>query len=183
MSDDKKSEEPLTEEQRELVTKNHNLIYGYAYKRKISIDEYYGILAIALCKAAKGFDKSKAEFTTFAFNCMENELCSYWKETQKKSAIPSESIVPYDAQTFEEDSNNQNNFLENFPDYKSYNDMIYAIMSSEFAQKLTAREKTIVYLLITGLTHSEIAEKFGCNRQNITYFVGRIRKKLNDYLS
>ena len=38
----------LTKEQQELVEKNHNLIYGFANKNKLNIEEYYGILANTL---------------------------------------------------------------------------------------------------------------------------------------
>ena len=49
----------LTKEQKELVENNHKLIYYYIHKNGLSLDEYYDILAIGLCKAALNFDESK----------------------------------------------------------------------------------------------------------------------------
>lgn len=183
MSNNNKSNEPLTEEQRELVSKNHNLIYGYAYKRKIPIDDYYDILAIGLCKAAKSYDEKRCEFSTFAFKCMDNEVNAILKCLHKKTAIPDNLIVSYDSSAFEGSFDNSLILAETITDVKSYNDIMYNVMMNEITNSLTERELTVLRYLIGGLTHSEIAEKLGCNRQNITYFVGRIRKKLNDYLS
>lgn len=176
------NKKPLTNEQKELVTENHNLIYAYAHKKDISLDEYYGILAIGLCKAAKAFDKSKGEFSTIAYRCMENELCTYWKSMQSKSTIPEDLVLSYDVTKTKEDFDNQNNFLENFPDNQSYNDMMYAIMSFEFTERLTDKESIIFQYLLDGLTHNEIANKLGCKRQSVAYHINNIRNKVIDYL-
>ena len=50
----------LTKEQKELVENNHKLIYYYIHKNGLSVDEYYDILAIGLCKAALHLMKVKA---------------------------------------------------------------------------------------------------------------------------
>ena len=64
----------LTKEQKELVENNHKLIYYYIHKNGLSVDEYYDILAIGLCKAALNFDESKGiKFVTYAMFVMRNE--------------------------------------------------------------------------------------------------------------
>ena len=64
----------LTKEQKELVENNHKLIYYYIHKNGLSVDEYYDILAIGLCKAALHFDESKGiKFVTYAMFVMRNE--------------------------------------------------------------------------------------------------------------
>lgn len=42
-----------------LATENHNLIYGYAHKYQLDLDEYYDLLAIALMEAVEMFDIEK----------------------------------------------------------------------------------------------------------------------------
>ena len=42
----------LTAEQQQLVIENHNLIYDFAKRKNLIIEEYYDILAIGLCNAA-----------------------------------------------------------------------------------------------------------------------------------
>lgn len=56
-----------------MVEKNHNLIYGFLHKYKLS-EDFYGDAAIGLCKAAENYDESKgSSFATYAYKCMFNE--------------------------------------------------------------------------------------------------------------
>lgn len=41
----------LTDDQQAIVAKNHKLIYWYANRKGLDIDEWYGLLAIELCYA------------------------------------------------------------------------------------------------------------------------------------
>ena len=168
----------LTEEQKEFVAKNHDLIYAYAYKKNISIDEYYDVLAIGLCKAAMTFDKNKGEFSTLAYRCMENEFFMYLNETKKLSAIPHDSMLSYEALNCTENIDNQNGII----DYGSYEDVTYSAMFFELVNELTNKEKVIFKHLINGLTHYEIAEKLNCSRQNVDYHVNRLRNKVRKYV-
>lgn len=171
----------LDDKQRDLVSKNHNLIYWFANKNNISVDNYYGILSIGLCKAAYSFDKSKGSFSTFSYHCMQNELNTYWRSLQNKSAIPDDVVVYYDS-SIEQDNSESKTFLEKIPDNNIHESMLYDIMSDEFISSLTDKEKTIATSLICGLTHDEIANKFECRRQNVTYHVKKIKEKAFNYL-
>lgn len=172
----------LTDKQRELASENHNLIYCFANKKNISIDEYYGILAIGLCNAVKIYDKHKNKFSTLAYHCMQNELYRHWRETQRKSVIPQELIFSYNAPIEARDSEG-NDFSEIFSDNDAYESMDYAIILSEFKSSLTEKESIIVEMLMSGMKHHEIADKLNCSRQNIDYYVKAIRNKVDDYLN
>lgn len=178
MNDNNKSKETLTERQRELAAKNHNLIYAYAHKKGISIDDYYDVLAIGLCNAAKAFDEDRSKFSTFAFCCMENELNLCWKNTQRKSIIPEELIFSYDApiNPIDSDDNNLTKFIVD--DYL-HNEILSNMISLEFIDSLTDKEKEIISLLLKGMTHKEIADAMGFRRQNVNYHLKKIRKKAN----
>ena len=67
----------LDEQQKELVEKNHNLIYHTLHKYKLNEEEYYDILAIGLCKAAIKFDPERSKFSTFAVKVMYNEFLQH----------------------------------------------------------------------------------------------------------
>lgn len=176
--------EPLTKEQQELVEINHNLIYKFAKKRNVIIDDYYDILAIGLCKAATIFDKNKGEFSTVAFRCMENELCMYWRHEQRQSAVPDDMILSYDAPIGDEDSDNKGSFLDNFADSNYTHDIVIGnIMSDILLSVLNDKEKTIVEFLDNGLSQVDIAIRLGCTRQNISYCIKQIGKKWNTYLA
>jgi RNA polymerase sigma factor (sigma-70 family) len=179
---DDKSNLRLTYEQQELVSSNHNLIYSYAHNRNISLDDYYDLLAIGLCKAAKSFDETKGAFSTYAYRCMQNELNMYWRSINSKSSIPQDYILYYHAQQNTQNTDNKD-FLELFYDYDSYESIDYAIMLSEFTNSLEDKEREIVDMLISGMTHNEIAKGLSCSRQNIDYYAKIIRNKLLSYIN
>lgn len=63
----------LTDEQREMVANNHNLIYGFLRDYHLNHDDFYGAAAIGLCKAAFFFKPSPSTFSHWAYKCMFNE--------------------------------------------------------------------------------------------------------------
>lgn len=65
----------LTREQQKLVEDNHNLIYFILRKMNLDDDEFYGIAAIGLCKAAMSYGTSnKVVFSTYAHHAMHAEI-------------------------------------------------------------------------------------------------------------
>lgn len=64
----------MTNEQKDLVLDNYSLIYWYAKKNNLDIEEYEDILAYALCKAANSFNPKKGiRFISLAITCLKNE--------------------------------------------------------------------------------------------------------------
>lgn len=179
---------PLTNEQRELVESNHNLIYRFAYNNNLFIDDYYDILAIGLCKASINFDKDKGMFSTYAYRCMLNELRLYWKNNKRKSVIPNALIMSYDISgddallNYELRKNIDNSFC--FSDEHITHDIVIGdIASTMFINTLNKNEKNIVQFLMNGYSQTEIAEILKCTRQNVNNHVQVIRKKLVHYLN
>ncbi len=173
----KEGKDMLTNEQCELITNNHNLIYSYAYKKNVSIQDNYDVLAIGLCKAAKIFNKSKGEFSTLAYCCMENELLEQYRIMQKQSYIPDNLVLSYSR----DDVYEQNDLSEYLIDHHASESLSYDIMSSEFEGLLNKKEAVIYRYLLSGLLYNEIADNLGCKKQSIHYHVKNIRKKFNDY--
>lgn len=99
----------LTDEERELVTNNHNLIYSYLNKFHLS-DDYYDLCAIGLCRAAHFYKPENGKFSVFAFTCMSNTIRMEWRKIQRQvhttvslnstvcneeqAPIPIECIIP-----------------------------------------------------------------------------------------
>lgn len=173
--------EPLTKKQQELITLNHKLIYSFAYSKNLHIDDFYDILAIGMCKAAKAYDESKGKFSYFAYCCMNNELKEYYRHIKQQRAIPNKAILSYDnfmpnKEGFEVD------LLEILSDDYSVQDMVINdITTNEFIQRLDDRQKLIVKLLMEGITQTEIASYLNCTIQNIHRIVMIIRKKWTTY--
>lgn len=177
-----KMKTPLTKSQQELVEQNHNLIYGFANKKNISIDEYYDVLAIGLCKAAKTFDKSKDKFSTYAYNCMRNELYKYWKHKNILRCIPDNAVFSYDRH-IEAEYNDKITYSDLIADdYSICDDIIDDVSITSFKSILTEIEKEIVSLLAEGMNQIEIAKFINCSRQNISRIItNNITKKWKRY--
>ena len=172
-------EKQLTSKQKELVEVNHNLIYKFASIKNVSIEEYYDILAIGLCKAAMAFDDDKGKFSTFAFKCMSNELGSYFNHMKTQRAIPEALIFSYDAPI----NDSGDCLLETFPTKYSIQDAVMNnIMIKKFKNALDKNEENIVRLLVSGMNQCEIARYLKCSRQNINRYTARIRNKWNNII-
>lgn len=79
----------MTPDQQRLVDDNHNLIYFVLRKHGWEIDEFCGIAAIALCKAAINFDSSRGiEFSTYACSAIRWEILKTFRDgkMQKRTA-------------------------------------------------------------------------------------------------
>ena len=160
----------LTDDQRKLAEDNHRLIYGYAYKKQLDIDEYYGILAIGFCKAAKAFDNSKRAFSTFAYACMENEVLMYLRSLNRKSNIPCAMMVSIDEQGSE-------NLLEDFSSCHYQSDEGYVIILNTLKGSLTETQNVILELMLQDETQEKISKILGCTQQNVWYNIQQIRKQ------
>lgn len=174
----------LTVEQQLLVEENHNLIYDFANKRNLIIDEYYDILAIGLCKAAPSYDVNKGKFSTLAYQCMENELKVYWKHLQSKKTIPEDKIISYNtSRKVGKNESLKESFINSFADtYSLLDDVIIDNMFCDFFMNLlNDKEKTVINYIINDMTPNEIAIKLQCTVRNIYAIKRRIRKKWNDF--
>lgn len=174
----------LTKTQQNLVTENHNLIYEFAKRKHLSIEEYYDILAIGLCEASKSYDCSSGEFSTIAFRCMDAELNDYYKYINRGKRIPEDMILSYDAPTGGDDSDCNSNFLDSFTDNRCVHDIVVSgIMSEILINLLSDKEQTVARLLANGMNQSDIAKCIGCKRQTVQYYIVKIRKKWSTYLN
>lgn len=75
---------PLTPEQRKLAEKYHNLIFYFMNRKGLDQEEFYDILAIALCKAARLYDPSEYTFTTYCYRCFENALRMHIRDNKRR---------------------------------------------------------------------------------------------------
>lgn len=174
---------PLTKTQQNLVTDNHNLIYEFAKKKHLSIEEYYDILAIGLCEASKIYDNSNGEFSTIAFRCMDAELKDHYKYINREKRIPEEMILSYDA-PMNDDALKTTDFLDSFADNNCVHDIVVSgIMSEILLNLLSEKEQKVVAFLMNGMNQSDIAKHMDCKRQTVKYYIVQIRKKWDTYLN
>ena len=153
----------LTKEQQDFVTKNHNLILSYLGKHNLSYEDYYDILAIALCKAALKYDAKKGiAFSTYAFKCFYNAVSAYVRNLKNRKRHTDNLIHITDEN---EDSVFFNSITLNVD---SASDIIKLTDKYDLFSYLTPKEKEAYEYLRQGYTQAEIAKMLGKSRQNIS---------------
>lgn len=164
----------LTEEQKKLVEENHNLIYWFAKKYHVPIEEYYDVLAQGLCMAAYHYDPSKCSFSTYAYLCMNTEMHVEYRKTLRKSEIPQGNIFHYENAWQLSDLIPTNEKTEN----KVIDRISYENLISLLNDILNDKDKEVLTHIVNGLTMREIAKIEGTSHQAIHNRMKKIREKV-----
>lgn len=177
-------ENKLTEEQRKLITDNHNLIYGYMHDRHIDM-EYYGDFAEKFCLAIPQYDNSKAQLTTFIYNVFDN----HWKHMLKYKYsqcrhIPKEKQVFLDAVVSTGGDKGHSQTMQDILgfDDDGYNSVDEGDLIGRLRKELKARypqdETTdgVIEYILKGYNCREVGDVYGVSRQSINARVEKIRK-------
>ena len=164
----------LTEEQKKLVEENHNLIYWFAKKYHVPIEEYYDVLAQGLCMAAYHYDPSKCSFSTYAYLCMNTEMHVEYRKTLRKSEIPQGNIFHYENAWQLSDLIPTNEKTEN----KVIDKISYENLTSLLNDILNDKDKEVLSHILNGLTMREIAKIEGTSHQAIHNRMKKIREKV-----
>jgi len=168
----------LTESQRELAGKNHKLIYKFARIKEADLEEFYGVLAIGLCKAARAYDASSGfRFSTFAYRCMENEYKAYLRDELISRHIPSNMILSYNEMTENEDGAGTE-YLSVISNKMGACRLDHSrIEVLEFFNSLTDIQRIVLNGLIAGYKETELAEYTGFTRSYINLVKKSIRRR------
>lgn len=149
----------LNDERKEFVAQNHNLIYAFLHANKLSVEDWYDIAAIGLCKAALSYDTSKSRFSTYAYKCMWNEVKI---EIRKQNAIrraDDNAVLHYDAMFACNEDGDECNYLSLIPDTKrdTGKQAVVRIALYELLGKLSDRERDVIHLLSMGYRQKDVA--------------------------
>lgn len=147
----------LTEEQSKIIEDNHNLIYGYCKAKNIDPEEYYGDLAINLCKSVQTYDEKKGKLSTYVYNNFNKILLTIYKKNKLYSGYKIVNI---------EDFKNNIKYEDNI-DFKEYE------CSNLF------RNKKIPQLLSMNYSQTEISKILGINQCNISREINRVKTKMS----
>ena len=169
----------ITEEQRKLVEDNHNLIYSFLQKYHLTIDEYYGLAAIGLCKAGKTYNGEKSNFSTYAYKCMFTTVMCELRKNKQAKTIPEHQIFYYQAELDNNNGGDTALFMNYIPSKENVEDSVLSeVIFDEYASKLKDRDKKIFSLFREGYKQKEICKIVGCSQPQVS----RVKKKLCEYL-
>lgn len=170
----------MTPEQQLLAEKNHNLIYTFMQSHNLSlnaVEDWYGVVAIGLCRAAMTFDPTKGcEFSTFAYTCMENEVRREIRDRHNDaSAVVSlDETIPGADETLYVDTVSDGS---DFTLAMEQSD----ILSRAFRGLTDSQQKIIRLVFGQGYTGVEVARKLGISPQYISQVCRRFRRLIRKY--
>ena len=129
--------------------KNHNLIYYALNKFSVPAEEYYGICAIGLCKAACTYNSQASRFSTYALSVILNEI-RMGKRQERKQAKLNYISMDEEWKTTKEDSVTLHEILSTKMDVED------EIISFKLSEILTPDEMEIVKYLYMDYKQKEI---------------------------
>lgn len=168
----------LNKHQQELAEKNHNLIYWFIKKNKLDLEEYYGELAIELCKAAYHYDETfGCSFTTYASKCMNNRVKQLFQK-KKHTIEGTENCLSLDY-FYSTEGSDSYTLADLIVDEKKNIERETEIKAEEedFSSILNKRDQYIFRSLLSGKKQGDLARELKVSPQHINAIVKSIRKK------
>lgn len=140
---------------------------------------------IGLYKAVKSFDTEKQNsFKTFANMCIERQLITAVKNSNRQKHIPLNSSISLNAAAYDD---NEDMDKMDVLDVKVLNDPSEIIADKEYfknmenkiKENLSKFELQVLYEYEKGKTYAAIAEKLNSKVKSVDTAIQRIRKKAN----
>lgn len=164
----------MTEQQKELVTNHHNLIYFVINNMHLPEDEYYDIVAIALCEAAIKYDDSKGKFSTFAVNMCQNVVKNHIKSMYGTKKRGVSVLLP----TGGEIDNSSVVKGKHASEYDFTSDICAREFLDYFVQhKLTEREQKVLTYVLNSVPYRTIGEKMNISTGTVVNTLKSVQRK------
>ena len=141
---------------------------------------------IGLYKAVKSFNGQKQNsFKTFATICIERQLITAVKNSNRQKHIPLNSSLSLNASAFEEDENGETPIIDVLDINKSSEDPLDIITKQEYIDtveknidnNLSNFEKDVLKLYKNGYSYVTIADKLNTKVKSVDTAIQRIKKK------
>jgi RNA polymerase sigma factor (sigma-70 family) len=161
----------LTNEQRTIVEKNHRLIYFFCNQKKLRIEEWYDIFAIALCKCAQSYNyQYHLAFSTYVMIVFKHEMGRQAVHRNRRKRIPESLIDSLDAHIGDADRADEDFSRSSFISDKptNFNKEIYYSEFDEWVREhLTVRQQEAIKYMRMGYTEKDIATILGISHQAV----------------
>ena len=179
--DDQTALNCLIERYNDVVNMKANKFYMVGAEREDMVQE--GM--IGLYKAVKSFDNEKQNsFKTFANMCIERQLITAVKNSNRQKHIPLNSSISLNSAAY--DDNDDIDKLE-VVDLKTEDDPLDIITNQEYSrtiekkikENLSDYELSVLYEYEKGHSYAMIAEKLNTKVKSVDTAIQRIKKKAN----
>lgn len=178
---DQKALDCLIERYNDVVSMKANRFFMVGAEKEDMIQE--GM--IGLYKAVKSFNTEKQNsFKTFANMCIERQLITAVKNSNRQKHIPLNSSISLNAAAYDD---NEDMDRMDVLDVKVLNDPsdiiadreYFESMENKIKQNLSDFELQVLFEYEKGKTYADIAEKLNTKIKSVDTAIQRIRKKAN----
>ena len=179
--EDQKALDCLIERYNDVVSMKANKFFMVGAEKEDMIQE--GM--IGLYKAVKSYNTEKQNsFKTFANMCIERQLITAVKNSNRQKHIPLNSSISLNAAAYDD---NEDMDKMDVLDVKTLNDPSEIIADREYfenienkiKENLSEFELQVLYEYEKGKTYAAIAEKLNAKIKSVDTAIQRIRKKAN----
>lgn len=175
----------LTEEQKKMVEDNHSLILAYLNNKKnLSFEDYYDVLAIRLCYAAKNYRPNpECTFATYVFKAFDNAVRNEHRIVScLKRQVDSNRLSLDQNISSHKGEISEVTLLDCIPDsYNEVEDVCLKISVEQFLETLKPSYRHLLELRLEGWTYRQIADKLGCAYQNVSTKLACIARKAKEF--
>jgi RNA polymerase sporulation-specific sigma factor len=167
---------------KDVVSMKANKFFMVGSEKEDILQEGY----IGLYKAIKSFNVEKENsFKTFATICIERQLITAVKNSNRQKHIPLNSSVSLNATAYEEEENGDTTVMEILDANKTSEDPLDIITKREYfnsveknmEESLSKFEREVLKLYKKGYSYAKIAEKLDTKIKSVDTAIQRIRKK------
>ena len=179
--DDKMALDCLMERYNDLVNMKANKFFMVGAEKDDMIQE--GM--IGLYKAVKSFDPEKENsFKTFANMCIERQLITAVKNSNRQKHIPLNSSVSLNAAAYEDNEDMDRLDVLNIKTLNDPSDIIadkeyFKSMEEKIKNNLSKFELSVLAEYEKGKSYASIAENLNTKIKSVDTAIQRIRKKAN----
>ena len=172
----------LLERYKDMVSIKANKFFMVGSEKEDILQEGY----IGLYKAVKSFDDEKQNsFKTFAGLCIERQMITAVKNSNRQKHIPLNSSLSLNAEAYDEDSEIQIiDILDTRKTGEDPSNIIaqreyFSVIEKEINSNLSEFERNVLIHYKNGESYAEIATSLNSKVKSIDTAIQRIRKKAN----
>ena len=152
----------LTEEEAKMVEDNEKLIYWYAHLKNLDLDEWYGLLAIELCKTVRKYNPTRGGLANYYK--LRSDIMVYRQLQQK---FRNGEVEEYDV---DETQHGEISDLYEAVDV----DTVFHAKLGELSSDL---HRDVILLKAEGYTQKEIAELLDLTQGGVSWIIKKVREQ------
>lgn len=148
---------PLTEEEKELATENHSLVYSFLHRHNYAIEDFYNVVIFGFMRSIQVYNrrtdiKEKYQLAFIAEQYMRAEIANHFRKERSMKRKLKETVLSLDANYAETET------LYNLCGGKSAEEeVLEEERLTELLEQFSSQQKDILKLRLEGYNNKEIS--------------------------